>query len=197
MTLSSSGAISLGGSTTGRSVNLELGKSATAQISMNDTAVRTLAGKSSGAIVLPTDFYGKSASGLNIPSSPVNITQSLPIVPGYDASLGMIFISDGTYNKAANSGGSGTVTLLGTWVTPASANSDYEINASLTASNGVGTTNSATLNTWLQDPFNDFFGVLTDTAGQTCTRTYSIQVRKIGTTTVVGTFTVNVSLTSY
>lgn len=60
MTLNSSGPISLGGSTSGQSVNLELSKSATAQISMNDAAVRTLTGKSSGAVIMPTDFYGKS-----------------------------------------------------------------------------------------------------------------------------------------
>ena len=60
MTLNASGPISLGGSTTGESINLELGLSATAQISLNDTAVRTLAGVASGAIIVPTNFYGKS-----------------------------------------------------------------------------------------------------------------------------------------
>jgi len=60
MTLNASGPISLGGSTTGESINLELGLSATAQISLNDTAVRTLAGVASGAITVPTNFYGKS-----------------------------------------------------------------------------------------------------------------------------------------
>lgn len=58
--LNSSGPISLGGSTTGQSVNLQLGQSATAQISFNDTAVRTLTGTSAGtALVMPTNFYGK------------------------------------------------------------------------------------------------------------------------------------------
>lgn len=59
MPLNASGPISLGGATTGQSVNLELGLSATAQISMNDTVVRTLFGKASGAISL-FDGYGKS-----------------------------------------------------------------------------------------------------------------------------------------
>lgn len=61
MTLNSSGPISLGGSTAGQSINLELGKSATAQVSLNDTDVRTLAGVPSGTIIMPTNFYGKSA----------------------------------------------------------------------------------------------------------------------------------------
>lgn len=62
MTLNASGPISLGGSTTGQSINLELGQSATAQVSLNDSNVRTLAGVASGAIVMPTNFYGKSAA---------------------------------------------------------------------------------------------------------------------------------------
>jgi hypothetical protein len=62
MALNASGPISLGGSTTGESVNLELGKSATALVSMNDTDLRTLANVASGVITLPTDFYGKSTA---------------------------------------------------------------------------------------------------------------------------------------
>jgi hypothetical protein len=53
MTLQSSGAISLG------NVNTELGRSSTAAISLGETAVRTLAGVSSGAIAL-SNLYGKS-----------------------------------------------------------------------------------------------------------------------------------------
>ena len=71
MTLNSSGPISLGGTATNASVNLELGQSATAQISMNDANVRTLAAVPSGAIIIPTDFYGKSNT-LAITISPAN-----------------------------------------------------------------------------------------------------------------------------
>lgn len=59
MPLNSSGPISIGGSTTGQSINLELGRSATAQSNLNETALRTLAGVPSGAISL-SNFYGKS-----------------------------------------------------------------------------------------------------------------------------------------
>ena len=55
--LESSGVISLGGSTIGRSVNLELAKASDALISLNDTAVRVLANKPSGIITL-SDLYG-------------------------------------------------------------------------------------------------------------------------------------------
>lgn len=53
MTLQSSGAISF------RQINIELNKTATATISLNDTAVRTLLGKPSGIISMQ-DAYGKS-----------------------------------------------------------------------------------------------------------------------------------------
>ena len=62
MTLAPSGPISMGGSTATRSINLELSQAATAQISLNDANVRSLAGVPSGAIILPTNFYGKSSS---------------------------------------------------------------------------------------------------------------------------------------
>ena len=60
MALNSSGPISLAGSTSGQSIAVELGQSASGQISLNDTNVRTLAGVPSGQITMPTNFYGKS-----------------------------------------------------------------------------------------------------------------------------------------
>lgn len=62
MALNSSGPISLGGSTAGQSVNLELGQSATTTISFNDANVRTLTGTISGsALSMPGGFWGKSS----------------------------------------------------------------------------------------------------------------------------------------
>jgi len=61
MPLNPSGAISLAGPVAGQSIAVELGQSATATISLNDTNVRTLAQVPSGVIVMPTDFYGKSS----------------------------------------------------------------------------------------------------------------------------------------
>jgi hypothetical protein len=63
MTMVSSGPISLGGTATtsglNQSVNVELGRSGTASINMNESAVRTLAGVPSGAITM-NNFYGKA-----------------------------------------------------------------------------------------------------------------------------------------
>jgi len=61
MTLNSSGPLSFGGGTTGQSINLELGVSATATASINSTSFRTLAGVASGQISV-SNFYGKSNS---------------------------------------------------------------------------------------------------------------------------------------
>jgi hypothetical protein len=60
MTLNASGVISIGGATAGQSINLELGLSATANSSLNDTLLRALASVPSGIISL-SNFYGKSS----------------------------------------------------------------------------------------------------------------------------------------
>ena len=80
MGLENSGTMSIGGSTTGRSINLELGRSATATSSLGDTALRDLAGVSSGEISL-SSFYGKSSlpdgcSDLITALSKTNVTYS-------------------------------------------------------------------------------------------------------------------------
>ena len=60
MTLNASGPISIAGTTTGESIQIELGGTGTTQMGLNCCTVRTLAGVPSGAIVMPTCFYGKS-----------------------------------------------------------------------------------------------------------------------------------------
>ena len=61
MALNASGPIALAGSTAGVSIALELSLGTTTAITLNDAAVRTLAGVPSGAIIMPTNFYGKSS----------------------------------------------------------------------------------------------------------------------------------------
>ena len=62
MALNASGPISIAGTTAGESIQVELGGNGTTQMSLNDTAVRTLAGVASGQIAMPTNFYGKANS---------------------------------------------------------------------------------------------------------------------------------------
>jgi hypothetical protein len=61
MALATSGTISIGGTTANRSINLELGRSATATSSLGESALRTLAGSSSNTAISMSEFYGKSA----------------------------------------------------------------------------------------------------------------------------------------
>lgn len=58
MALNNSGPISLRGTTAGQSIQQELGLSG--QISLLDSAVRTLAGVPTGPVTMPTNFYGKA-----------------------------------------------------------------------------------------------------------------------------------------
>jgi hypothetical protein len=61
MALCTSGEISLAGSTVGRSVACELGRSGTSSINMNESAVRGLADRSTaGSSISLSNFYGKS-----------------------------------------------------------------------------------------------------------------------------------------
>jgi hypothetical protein len=62
MTLVTSGSLSIGGTATDRSINLELSLAQNANSSLNQTNFRTLANVSSGTISIQ-DFYGKSAGG--------------------------------------------------------------------------------------------------------------------------------------
>jgi hypothetical protein len=57
--LASSGLLSLAGSTAGRSVSLELGRTATTATSLGETATRSLAARASGSVSM-SHLYGKS-----------------------------------------------------------------------------------------------------------------------------------------
>ena len=61
MALNSSGQISISSNVAGESIALELGRSLVAPTSLNETTVRTLAEKPSGAVSMPVDFWGKGA----------------------------------------------------------------------------------------------------------------------------------------
>lgn len=59
MTLNASGTISLASSVEGESIALELDQAIPGQIALNDTNVRQLATKLTGAVSMPVDFWGK------------------------------------------------------------------------------------------------------------------------------------------
>ena len=117
MTLNSSGPISLAGSTSGQSIALELGQSATGQISLNDSAVRTLAGVASGAITMPTNFWGKAnrvSISYTFTTSTVNASLNVSTIGGYISGKSDITVTNnsGVY-LWANSTGSYGLNLTG------------------------------------------------------------------------------------
>jgi len=126
MTLASSGTMSIGGSTATRSINLELGLSATANSSIGQSNFRTLAGVSSGAISL-SNFYGKSnrvALSYTFSANTQNASLNVTSISGYIAGKSDITVtvnsgiylwssSTGTPGFTLSGGSSGdTVTLV-------------------------------------------------------------------------------------
>lgn len=130
MTLNASGPISLGGATAGQSVNLEIGQAATAQVSFNTTAVRTLtATNASTALAMPTGFYGKSlgftfnatisanTSNYNLRSAAVAAgwNQTVPLNATVTINSGVFVSSTSTSTRAFDTGAtfpSGTALAL-------------------------------------------------------------------------------------
>jgi hypothetical protein len=176
MALNATGPISLGGSTAGQSINLELSQSATAQVSLNDTNVRSLAGVASGAIVMPTNFYGKSAVTIFLSNlSIIDFTGG-----GSNASAGYQLTSGGIENEIVGA----STTQTATWCTPTGEAVNYEVYATVTGSPlTVGFINAwvplSTTRTWRLDA----------AVGQNLFTTLSISVRRVGTTTPVYTAT--------
>ena len=97
MALNSTGPISIGGSTTGQSINLELGRAATATSSLNETSLRSLAGVASGAISL-SNFYGKS----NVSWSPAGGPSGAGVTLSDEAAGGDDAIVTITCNQSAS-----------------------------------------------------------------------------------------------
>lgn len=103
MALASSGSISIGGSTSGRSINLELGRSATASSNLNESALRSLAQRSSGSISL-SHFHGKS-NALDTQTVTVGYFAGntyFATMYGYNNLFSFGSISDGTLNPLQN-----------------------------------------------------------------------------------------------
>jgi hypothetical protein len=115
--MNSSGPISLAGTTAGVSIEIENGGNGTTMISLNDAAVRSLAGVPSGAITMPTDFYGKANQfSFTISSNTSNANlRSLAVTAGWNASSKVVAtINSGVY-VYSNSTGTPGLTVNGSF----------------------------------------------------------------------------------
>ena len=177
MTLNSSGPISLGGTATNASINLELSQAFNAQISMNDANVRTLAGVASGAIIMPTNFYGKSAGAT------VNFNDAVVSAAGVPAqSAGYRINTNGFVYQVVN----GTDTSLGQWVTPSSAGGNYEVFATLVS----GTLSSGTTGSWVATSGTPLWTRVAVISGTINIVELVMDVRATGTGTVLDSWSV-------
>ena len=126
MALPSSGAISL------NNVNVELGLTATAQISMNDAAVRTLFGVASGAIGM-NNGYGKSnrvSVTVTLASNTTDYTLGTAQIPGYIAGKTdvTLVVDNGVYVYSTNTANAGlTIATLNAADTVSIVNNGYII----------------------------------------------------------------------
>ena len=112
MALNASGPISLAGTTTGQSIEIELLGDGTTTISLNDSTVRTLAGIASGTIEMPTNFYGKSNRAIisyTFSASTANASLNVSAISGYVAGKSdiTVTVNSGVYLWASTTGNYG------------------------------------------------------------------------------------------
>lgn len=162
MTLPASGQISMS------QINTELGFSATAQISLNTTAVRTLAGVPSGQIDL-NDFWGKSSYAATLSAS----SNSCLSISPTNANAGFRIDSDGYVYSTGFSNGTYTQRYL--WKTGGGTVSDYQCRWT----NTLGTLSGGTAGTWLACSSDNTWTVTVTTDGfasKTCEGTVEIRM---------------------
>ena len=137
-------------------VDVELGLSATAQISMNDTAVRTLFGVSSGAIGMSSGF-GKSNT--SVPGAPTGVSASassssaISVSFSAPACTGNLTID--TYQVVCTSSGSNSATGASSpiSVTGLSAGTSYTFKVRAHNSKGYGCYSSTASATTQSPPY--------------------------------------------
>lgn len=117
MPLNASGPISLAGTTAGQSIQIENGGNGTTQISLNDAAVRSLAGVPSGAITMPTNFYGKANQfAFTISSNQTNANlRTLAVNAGWNGSSKVVATINAGVVLSANVTGNFGLTINGSF----------------------------------------------------------------------------------
>ena len=172
MTLASSGYIRMGGSDANRSVNVELGNSPTATITMPSAATRTLTGVSSGPLILPNSYWGKSSIAISL--APLVGVYGLAY-PGNTAYAEYIFNSNGTIQAGTSDGG---MQSAGNWATPTTTGigSSYWIRFTQTGSSGGPITDTGNARgVWIQITPVLYFGISV-TANGAFYKQYTVEI---------------------
>lgn len=188
MPLNTSGPISLGGSASGQSVNLELRQSSIQTISFNDPSVRRLIEKPSGTVSMPADFWGKDVYKYTSGSVVIDNTFSPDLNEFFGIGYGASSMAG--YGKFI-SGGPLVFQELGTWVQPATSEvgNTFEFKATITYSNGIGVFNGP-VDSWVNGAQ---YWSLSVPAGFTGVRNFRIDFRRYLTTTVLTSISVSIT----
>jgi hypothetical protein len=164
-------------------VNIELGRSSTTAVNMNDTAVRALARKTSGTISM-NDLRSKKF---------IDFTGFTLIATGISG-FGETATADFTINSDSNwygteyAGFGQTTIYSGNWIptNEISVVDDYEIRVQKTS----GGTVSGTLNTWLNLADGPYSWSVTSSYPNSDAVTLQVDFRNAATTNIVETATV-------
>lgn len=110
MALPSSGSISMS------QVNVEIGRSSTATIALNESAVRSLFGVASGAISLSQGYGKANAWAATITSNQTNLNlRTWALANGWNgSSAATVTVNSGVYIYSTNTGNAG-LTINGSW----------------------------------------------------------------------------------
>jgi hypothetical protein len=200
MALVTTGEISMGGNATSgslnRSINIELGRTASTTSSLNETALRTLAGiPTNGSTISLASFYGKA--NFTVAYDSLYIGNGYTFDDLYSAgsygSVALRWNADGTMSFFnANSG----YTAMGNWGSPttASIGSNYWVRFTRTATNSFGSPTAATNSTastgWLQLSSAREIGIFRSPGQNFFSATYTIEISSdSGGATILTTLT--------
>ena len=152
-------------------VNTELGRSATATIDMNDSAVRSLFGRAgSGTQISMSDGHGKSSLSVSLASLFGVYGDRFP--PG-TAYAELVFYIDGRIGYGSNNGSG----FYANWASPTTAGvgSGYWIRFTQTSSYSSTTETGSARGSWLQLSSDRLFGV-SRTLNGAGGRYYTVQI---------------------
>jgi hypothetical protein len=177
MTMPASGALNMGGTTTPQSVANELGLGLTTTISMNQAAVRTLAGAGgSGTTWSMNSLYGKSAGFATVSLATIPASTDAYYQGDFAIDVTLILLSNGTWETTDDTG----VIDTGNWGSPTAsgAGAAYWVKFTRTSFTPIGGGSQSTATTaWLNLSVYQFiaatcnFGDLNGATG-----TYTIEI---------------------